>query len=168
MTALVDVASAAARYAPELRVSDSRRTVFLKTWRLMMKRFLLVASAAMFAWTAIAPPVLAGDEPVPPVQFSNPLPKVLSPDKFDHPVLKRAYAAAGRNKEIVATLPCYCWCSRMSHRSLLDCFASNHGANCDVCIKEVLLADEMVKKGRTAAQIRAAVIRKDHEKVQLK
>ncbi|MCZ2078592.1 MAG: PCYCGC domain-containing protein [Bryobacterales bacterium] len=133
-----------------------------------MKRFLLTAGAVLFAWTAIAPPVSAGDEAVPPVQPSIPFPKILSPDKFDHPVLKRAYAAAARHREIVAQLPCYCWCNRMGHRNLLDCFASNHGANCDVCIKEVLLADEMVKKGKTAAQIRAAVIKKDYEKVQLK
>ncbi len=139
-----------------------------KNWRLMMKRSLMTASAVMFALTAMVPSVSAADQSVPPVQFSNPLPKILSPDKFDHPVLKRAYAAAGRNREIVATLPCYCWCSKMGHRSLLDCFASNHGANCDVCIKEVLLADEMIKKGKTAAQIRAAVIQKEYEKVQLK
>ena len=133
-----------------------------------MKRILLTASAVLFAWTTITLPVLAADDAVPPVQPSIPFPQILSPDKFDHPVLKRAYAAAARNKVVVAQLPCYCWCSRMGHRSLLDCFASNHGANCDVCIKEVLLADDMVKNGKTAAQIRAAVIHKDYEKVELK
>lgn len=133
-----------------------------------MKRLILAANAAMFAWTAITPAAWAGDQDVPPVQRSNPLPQTLSPDKFDHPILKRAYAAAGRHREIVAQLPCYCWCSRMGHRSLLDCFASNHGANCDICIKEVLLADGMVKKGKTVAQIREAVIRKDYEKIELK
>lgn len=134
----------------------------------MIKRFLLTATAAMFAWSAIAPAGLAGDDPVPPVQPSVPLPQTLSPDKFDHPILKRAYEAAGRNRATVAQLPCYCWCSRMGHRSLLDCFASNHGANCDICIKEVLLADQMAKNGKTAAQIRQAVIHKDWEKLQLK
>lgn len=134
----------------------------------MRKRLVLTASTILFALTATAPPISAGDDAVPPVRPSIPLPQILSPDRFDHPVLKRAYAAAARNKALVAQLPCYCWCSRMGHRSLLDCFASNHGANCDVCIKEVLLADEMIKKGKTATQIREAVIRKDYEKVQLK
>lgn len=134
----------------------------------MMKRLLLTVSTVLLAWTAVAPPLAAGDDAVPPVQPSIPFPQILSPDKFDHPVLKRAYAAAARNKAVVAQLPCYCWCSRMGHRSLLDCFASNHGANCDICIKEVILADEMIKKGKTAAQVREAVIHKDYEKIQLK
>jgi hypothetical protein len=133
-----------------------------------MKRLKWTANAVVFIWTAVLVPAWAANDPVPPVQRSNPLPQTLPPSKFDHPVLKRAYAAAARNREIVAQLPCYCWCSRMGHRSLLDCFASNHGANCDVCIKEVLLADEMAKKGKTASQIRDAVIRKEHEKVALK
>lgn len=133
-----------------------------------MKRIKWAASAVVFVWTAVFAPAWAANEPVPPVQRSNPLPQTLAPDRFDHPVLKRAYAAAARNREIVAQLPCYCWCNRMGHRSLLDCFASNHGANCDVCIKEVILADELAKKGKTASQIRDAVIRKDHEKVELK
>jgi hypothetical protein len=144
------------------------RSIFFRHGDFMMKRLLLTASAVIFTWTVTAPPVSAGDQPVPPVQPSIPLPQTLSPDKFDHPILKRAYAAAGRHRQIVAQLPCYCWCSRMGHRSLLDCFASNHGANCDICIKEVLLADEMVKEGKTAAQIKDAVIRKDYENVQLK
>ena len=152
-------------------VTDSMQRIELRyrsrTGDSSMKRFAATASVAMLMWVTVALPAPAED-PVPPVQFSSPLPKILSPDRFDHPILKRAYAAADRNKAVVATLPCYCWCNRMGHRSLLDCFASNHGANCDVCIKEVLLADEMVKKGKTAAQIRAAVIKKDHEKIQLK
>lgn len=133
-----------------------------------MKRLPWAANAVMFIWIVILAPAWAADEPVPPVLPSNPLPQTLPPDKFDHPVLKRAYAAAGRNRKIVAQLPCYCWCSRMGHRSLLDCFASNHGANCDVCIQEVILADDMAKKGKTAAQIRAAVIRKEYQRVALK
>jgi hypothetical protein len=133
----------------------------------MMKRFLLTILAAVFAWAAIAPPVWAGDEAVPPVQRAIPLPQTLSPDKFDRAVLKRAYAAASRHREIVAQLPCYCWCSRFGHRSLLDCFASSHGANCDICIKEVLLADEMAKNGKSVAEIRDAIIRMEYQKVQL-
>ena len=134
-----------------------------------MKRFVVLASAVMMMGAAVVPPLVsAQEEPVPPVQFSSPLPKVLSQDRFDHPVLKRAYAAAEKNKAMVATLPCYCWCSRMGHRSLLDCFASNHGANCDVCMQEVILADEMARKGKTAAQIRAAIIKKEYKKVSLK
>ena len=133
-----------------------------------MIRRRIAACAVLLIWATVGPAIWAGDDPVPPVKPSNPYPQILSPDKFDHPILKRAYAAADRRKAVVAQLPCYCWCSRMGHRSLLDCFASNHGANCDICIKEVFLADDMLRKGRTPAEIRAAVIHKDYEKIQLK
>ncbi|HWR14887.1 MAG TPA: CYCXC family (seleno)protein [Terriglobales bacterium] len=133
-----------------------------------MKRCLAAILTGVFAVTLTGSSALAGDEPVPPVQRMVPLPEVLSPDKFDRPLLKRAYAAAARNREIVSQLPCYCWCSRFGHRSLLDCFVSSHGANCDICIKEVLLAEEMVRKGKPLADIRSAIIRQEYRAVPLR
>ena len=98
-----------------------------------MKRFFLVVNAAVFAWSAIPGPALVGDEPVPPYFLSaeraKPLPQTLSPGKFQNTLQKRAYAAAGRLRPVLAQLPCYCWCNRgVGHRSLLDCFATSHGA----------------------------------------
>jgi len=29
---------------------------------------------------------------------------------------------------VLAQQPCYCWCDKFGHASLLDCFATEHGA----------------------------------------
>lgn len=96
----------------------------------ILRRLVLAANAGILALASA--PAAPADEAVPPY-FSNPerakpLPRTLSPDKFDHPILKRAYAAAGKLREVLVQLPCYCWCNKFAHRSLLDCFATAHGA----------------------------------------
>jgi hypothetical protein len=57
-----------------------------------------------------------------------PLPKTLSPDLFSQPYVARAYRAAERFPSVLAQQPCYCWCDKFGHRSLLDCFTTKHGA----------------------------------------
>lgn len=60
---------------------------------------------------------------------ANPLPPVLDPAQFDNPVVSRAYDFARANREIFAQQPCYCYCDDgFGHRSLLDCFATDHSA----------------------------------------
>jgi len=48
---------------------------------------------------------------------------------------------------------------------LLDCYVSKHASVCDVCIREGLFAYEQTRKGKTPAQIRAAIERGDWQKV---
>ncbi len=73
------------------------------------------------------------DESEVPPFFSSaeaavPLPKTLSPDLFSQTYVARAYRAAERIPGVLAQQPCYCWCDKFGHRSLLDCFTTKHGA----------------------------------------
>jgi Protein of unknown function with PCYCGC motif len=63
-------------------------------------------------------------------------------------------------KKVLYQQPCYCHCDRsQGHTSLLDCFASQHGAGCGVCIREAIYSYEQSHKGKTAAQIRTGIER---------
>lgn len=71
--------------------------------------------------------------PVPPYYESaaaaKPLPRLVSPEYFrDFPVVERVYRITHGIPEVLAQQPCYCWCDKFGHGSLLDCFASDHGA----------------------------------------
>ncbi len=71
--------------------------------------------------------------PTPPYHRSaaaaRPLPRTLPPDYFRRsPLVARAYQIAGEIPTVIAQQPCYCRCDRLGHRSLLDCYASDHGA----------------------------------------
>ena len=69
-----------------------------------------------------------------PAHFSNvadarPLPAVLDPKQFSQLSVVKAYSFAKEIPEIFSQQPCYCNCdASFGHRSLLDCFATNHGA----------------------------------------
>jgi hypothetical protein len=69
-----------------------------------------------------------------PAHFSNvadarPLPAVLDPKRFSQPSVVKAYSYAKEIPEIFSQQPCYCNCDTSNgHRSLLDCFATGHGA----------------------------------------
>ncbi|MGL1102582.1 PCYCGC motif-containing (lipo)protein, partial [Vibrio parahaemolyticus] len=53
---------------------------------------------------------------------------------------------------------CYCGCDETDdHNSLLDCFTSDHGVDCDICQKEVLLALAMNQKGASVADIQKKI-----------
>lgn len=88
------------------------------------------------------------------------LPDTMNPDYFTDPLVQNAYAAAARIKKTLYQQPCYCHCDRsQGHTSLLDCFTSQHGSGCGTCIYEDLYSYEQVHKGKTAAQIRAGIIK---------
>ena len=71
-----------------------------------------------------------------------------------------AYAAA---RDVAATLDglyCHCDCSKHAgHRSLLTCFESDHGAYCDICMGEAIVAHGMAQQGRPLDEIRTAIDR---------
>lgn len=81
-----------------------------------------------------APAPEANPTPRIPAFFANPeaakpLPKVLDPKQFSSPVVARAYQYASENPAVYAQQPCYCYCDAgYQHKSLLDCFASDHSA----------------------------------------
>ena len=60
---------------------------------------------------------------------AKPFPELMPVSRYrDYPVLARAYEVAHRRPEVLAQQPCYCYCEKSGHGSLLDCFASDHGA----------------------------------------
>ena len=84
-------------------------------------------------------------------------PAVLPPEQFFGEA-KAGYDAAQQCPEIIAKLFCYCGCDMTdNHSALLDCFTSDHGADCQICRGEAVLALQMKKKGATLAQIQQAV-----------
>jgi hypothetical protein len=129
-------------------------------WRLASLILLLSAAAGLIAWlshdssrpTAPIPPFLQASE------ITSPLPSTAAPGQFKDPIVREAYAMALRMPDVLAQQPCYCWCSTHGHRSLLDCYRSEHAATCDVCVKEAILAERMHDTGKTAQEIRTAVI----------
>jgi hypothetical protein len=80
-----------------------------------------------------------------------------------------AYAYAIARPDVLRWLPCYCGCGPIGHRSNLDCFFvarfsagdpivfEQHGSYCDICVETALLADAMLRDGKTLLQVRAAV-----------
>jgi hypothetical protein len=55
----------------------------------------------------------------------------------------------------------------MGHRSLHSCFENVHGAECSTCLKELYFSYSEHKKGKTAKQIREAIIRGEWKQVDL-
>jgi hypothetical protein len=101
-------------------------------------------------------------EPVPAFHAQPPttaqLKETLSPSQFADVVVQNAYTLAARVKRVLYQQPCYCHCDRsQGHGSLLDCFASKHGSECGVCMREAIYSYEQTRKGKTAAEIRAGI-----------
>jgi Protein of unknown function with PCYCGC motif len=113
----------------------------------------------------------ATDEPVPAFHAQGPqgeLPRTMNPELFTDPVVQNAYTVASRIKRTLYREPCYCHCDRsQGHGSLLDCFASKHGAGCNICIAEDFYSYEQSRNSKTAAQIRAGIIKGEWQSVNL-
>jgi len=72
-----------------------------------------------------------------------------------YPRVERTYALAAQVKPVLDGLYCYCRCREHSgHHSLLDCFRSDHGAGCDVCLEQALLAYRLARQGASLETIR--------------
>jgi Protein of unknown function with PCYCGC motif len=71
---------------------------------------------------------------------------------------RQAYLVAREHPDLLAQLDCYCGCEQNEgHKSLLDCFRTNHGASCDICIGEAVTAEQMLTQGTPIDQIRDAL-----------
>ena len=83
----------------------------------------------------------------------------LDPNQFIGPV-KQAYTIAEKNPALLAQLHCYCGCDKAEgHQSLLDCYRGMHGASCEICTAEALMAKRMSEQGSPVDQIRDAIRR---------
>jgi len=97
-----------------------------------------------------------------------PFPATLDPKQFPDALNRNVYGLAAKIRPVLYQQPCYCYCDRHAgHKSLLDCFVGTHGAECDICQKEAVLSYQLTQKGKTPAQIRAAIIHGDWRAVNL-
>ena len=82
---------------------------------------------------------------------------VLDPDKFFGNA-RAGYMAAKEAPDICLKLFCYCGCDLTDeHKSLLDCFTSDHGVDCHICQEEALIGLKMKRQGKSVAEIQKAV-----------
>lgn len=82
----------------------------------------------------------------------------LEPEDFTGKT-RAAYRAVREVPQLIAQLPCYCYCDRgFGHKSLHSCYVDDHAAHCAVCVDEVLLAYDLQKKGLPAKEIREQII----------
>jgi hypothetical protein len=100
------------------------------------------------------------------------LPAILTKDQLwgadaQYPYQTHAYELAARIPAVLHQQPCYCYCDRMGHNSLHSCYENTHGARCATCLKELYYSYLEHKKGKTATQIRAGIIRGDWKAVDL-
>jgi len=103
---------------------------------------------------AALPPILHGSQ--------------LTGDHFKYPWQVHAYQQAIKVSNVLYQLPCWCHCDRaLGHTSLRSCYETAHSTQCDVCAKEGIFAYQQTKLGKTPAQIREAVNRREYEKIDL-
>ena len=84
-----------------------------------------------------------------------------------YPYQTHAYELAAKIPTVLHQQPCYCYCDRMGHNSLHSCFENTHGAQCSTCLKELYYSYQQHKKGKTAAQIRAGIIKGEWKQIDL-
>jgi hypothetical protein len=84
-----------------------------------------------------------------------------------HPYQTHAYELAAKIPTVLHQQPCYCYCDRMGHNSLHSCFENTHGARCATCLKELYYSYQEHKKGKTASQIRAGIIKGEWKSIDL-
>ena len=81
----------------------------------------------------------------------------LDPAQFQGDV-RKAYEVARHHPELLAQLHCYCGCEQHDgHKSLLDCYRSDHATACDICVGEALTASQLAESGTPIDQIREAL-----------
>jgi hypothetical protein len=84
--------------------------------------------------------------------------KVLDPAGWTDPRVREAYAAAKQYAHVLESIYCYCKCKEnIGHRALVECFESDHGAHCDVCMTEAIVAARMTEQGKTPQEIQKAI-----------
>lgn len=133
------------------------------SWRLAA--LLIIGAGAIYALVRSARPVADSVATIRPQQESQrpyyenpdearPFPATLEPSRFGIEFVSRAYEIARQIPEVLVQQPCDCNCGVLGHRSLLDCYASNHAASCSACLQEAVFAHGMTAAGRTPVEIR--------------
>jgi hypothetical protein len=107
-----------------------------------------------------------------PAPKGTKLPPILAKSELwgadaQYPYQTHAYERASRIPNVLHQQPCYCYCDRMGHNSLHSCYENTHGARCSTCLKELYYSYQQHQKGKTAAQIRAGIIKGDWKLIDL-
>jgi Protein of unknown function with PCYCGC motif len=145
-----------------------------------MRKRILVSAALFVMVTMVSAPFLESESDLgvphfnagPPAAGTK-LPPILTKDQLwgvnaQFPYQMHAYELATKIPKILYQQPCYCYCDRsMGHTSLHSCFSGTHGAECGTCLKELYYTYTMYKKGKTARQIRAGIIKGDWKAIDL-
>lgn len=146
----------------------------------MLKRLLLLAFVCMVTLTMSAQWFFQEEHnqgvpaynPAPPKPGTH-LPAILGRDQLwgensQYPFQVHAYELAAKIPNVIHQQPCYCYCDRgMGHNSLHSCFEGTHGAQCATCLKELYYSYAEHKKGKTARQIRAGIIKGEWKQIDL-
>jgi hypothetical protein len=100
---------------------------------------------------------------------AHPLPVTLPPSQFMNQGIANTYRIAKEIPEVLAQQPCLCGCDNTSddHRSLLDCYIDDHASTCLVCMKEAVLAEQMTDSGKSAKEIRDAILAHEFSEVSI-
>jgi hypothetical protein len=110
--------------------------------------------------------------PSAPLKLSA-LPPILSGAKlagenFRYPWQVHVYQQAAKIGNVLYQLPCNCRCDRaLGHTSLRSCYETLHGTECSTCAQEAFYAYRLTKAGKSPAEIRAGIARKDYESIVL-
>ncbi|AJY75483.1 PCYCGC motif-containing (lipo)protein [Paenibacillus beijingensis] len=83
--------------------------------------------------------------------------------------IRLVYEAAGKAKELLQWIPCYCGCGESAgHKSNLNCFIhkvnedgsvvwDDHGTRCGVCLQIAAASIKMKAEGKSEKEIRAHI-----------
>jgi hypothetical protein len=120
----------------------------------------IIAAAAVLALGALVIFAQRGNAtihptPRPGITSANVLPEAVLPHVAG---AAEAYAAARAMPQVLDGVFCHCECARnFGHRSLLTCFESEHGSQCDICMGEAMMAAQLASQGNSLDQIRSAI-----------
>src|SRR5688572_9565948 len=135
-----------------MRNGEAKRSDAVPVFTWVLLGALVLATLYRFAVV----PAGGGDHPEPRPAFAG---SVIAGERFAQaPQVARVYKMAAAVPNLLDGLYCYCECSKHAgHRSLLTCFESEHGASCDVCMDEVVMAYTMSQNGASLLEIREAI-----------
>lgn len=75
--------------------------------------------------------------------------QVVPAERFTGPRVRVAYSIARRIPVVLNHVYCWCGCMEQGMRSALECFESDHAAECEVCLRTAELAWQMVQQGES-------------------
>lgn len=117
--------------------------------------FALISISLAYPAQSLANPIQ--NQSTQTVASAEELAPVVSPENFFGPA-SMGYSAAKAVPHVCSKLFCYCGCDITdSHKCLLDCFTSLHGADCHICQEEAMLALKMTRDGATLPMVQKAV-----------